>query len=69
MNLPSSSPLFQLDAPEVDDAFAESMGFVTTYLRALESARNDRIINDPFAGPLTRKQQSKTEKFLERGVE
>ncbi|KAG6966662.1 hypothetical protein JG688_00006664 [Phytophthora aleatoria] len=64
MDLPSSSPLFQLDAPEVDDAFAESMGFVTTYLRALESARNDRIINDPFAGPLTRKQQSKIEKFL-----
>ncbi|KAL3671757.1 hypothetical protein V7S43_003667 [Phytophthora oleae] len=58
------APLFQIDAPVVDDAFAESMGFVATYLRAVESARSDRIINDPFAKALTRKQQSKIEKFM-----
>lgn len=60
--MPSS--LFQVDAASVDDAFTESMGFVTTYLRAVESARNDSIINDPFAEPLTRKHQPKIEKFL-----
>ncbi|KAG7389654.1 hypothetical protein PHYPSEUDO_010051 [Phytophthora pseudosyringae] len=60
----SSSPLFQVDAPVVNDAFAESMGFVTTYLRAVESARNDPIITDPFAEPLTRKQRPKIEKFM-----
>ncbi|OWZ24062.1 O-methyltransferase [Phytophthora megakarya] len=48
----------------VDDNFAESMGFVTTFLRSLESARNDRIIHDPFAEPLTRDQKPKIEKFM-----
>ncbi|KAE9068341.1 hypothetical protein PF010_g27100 [Phytophthora fragariae] len=65
MDPTSPSSLFQVDAPTVDEAFAESMGFVTTYLRAVESARNDAIINDPFAEPLTRKQQPKIEKFME----
>ncbi|POM76083.1 O-methyltransferase [Phytophthora palmivora] len=64
MNFASSSPLFQTDASEVDDAFAESMGFVTTYLRGVESTRNDRIIHDPFAEPLTRNQQPKIEQFV-----
>ncbi|KAG6609732.1 putative O-methyltransferase [Phytophthora cinnamomi] len=59
-----SSLLFQVEAATVDDAFAESMGFVTTYLRAVESARSDAIINDPFAKPLTKKHQPKIEKFL-----
>ncbi|CAI5746746.1 unnamed protein product [Peronospora destructor] len=40
------------------------MGFVTTYLRAVESARNDRIIHDPFADLLTRKQQPEIEMFV-----
>ncbi|KAF4041081.1 Leucine carboxyl methyltransferase domain-containing protein [Phytophthora infestans] len=61
MDMDLLSPSSEL---ELDDAFAESMGFVTTYLRALETARNDRIINDPFAEPLTQKQQSKIDKFL-----
>ncbi|CEG48537.1 hypothetical protein F443_07955 [Plasmopara halstedii] len=65
MDPASSSSLLQVDCLEVDDAFAESMSFVTTYLRARESDRNDRIINDPFAKPLTRKQKPKIEKFLE----
>ncbi|GMF09472.1 unnamed protein product [Phytophthora lilii] len=66
MDPASSTPLFQVESPVVDNAFAESMGFVTTYLRALESARNDRIITDPFAEPLTRKQQPKIEEFLKK---
>ncbi|CAH0485506.1 unnamed protein product [Peronospora farinosa] len=40
------------------------MGFVTTYFRAVESARNDRIIHDPFAEPLTRKKQPEIETFV-----
>jgi methyltransferase (TIGR00027 family) len=64
MNPASVSPSFQVDDPVVDDAFGESMGFVTTYLRAVESARNNRIINDPFAGPLIQQQQAKIEKFM-----
>lgn len=60
---PASSSLLFRDDPVADDSFAEFSGFVTTYLRAVESARNDRIINDPFAELLTRKQQPKIEKF------
>ncbi|KAH7474719.1 hypothetical protein PRIC1_013154 [Phytophthora ramorum] len=56
--------LFQVSASQVDDTFAESMGFVTTYLRGVESARKNRLINDPFAEPLTRKQQQNIEKVL-----
>ncbi|KAI9895401.1 hypothetical protein PsorP6_018708 [Peronosclerospora sorghi] len=47
-----------------DDDFAELMGYVTTYLRGVVSARKDRIINDPFAKPLTRKHQAKLDKFI-----
>lgn len=61
---PVSPSALQDNALLVDDSFAESMGFVVTYLRALESARQDRIVNDPFAGPLTREQQPKIEKFM-----
>ncbi|KAE9296094.1 hypothetical protein PF008_g24097 [Phytophthora fragariae] len=60
----ASSSLIQEDAPHVDDAFAESMGFVTTYLRAVESARDDRIVNDPFAGPLTKKHKLKITELM-----
>ncbi|KAG1688339.1 hypothetical protein DVH05_003771 [Phytophthora capsici] len=60
----SSSSLFQVDSPVVDDTFAESMGFVTTYLRGVESSRSDRIVYDPFAEVLTQKQKPKIEKFM-----
>ncbi|KAH7464791.1 putative S-adenosyl-L-methionine-dependent methyltransferase [Phytophthora ramorum] len=63
MDSPAST-LFQEDAPQVDDTFAESMGFVTTYLRAVESARQDRLVNDPYAEPLTRKQHHEIKKFM-----
>ncbi|TDH65490.1 hypothetical protein CCR75_008030 [Bremia lactucae] len=59
-----SSSLLKAATFEVDDAIAESIAFVTTYMRAVESRREDRIINDPFAEPLTREQQSKIEKFM-----
>ncbi|RLN58672.1 hypothetical protein BBJ28_00025301, partial [Nothophytophthora sp. Chile5] len=39
----------------IDEKFAGSMCFVVTLMRALESAREDRIVSDPFAEPLTRK--------------
>ncbi|KAG7394008.1 hypothetical protein PHYBOEH_005931 [Phytophthora boehmeriae] len=45
-------------------ALYKSMGYLTTYLRAVESAREDRIINDPFAEPLTREQRSKIEHLM-----
>lgn len=64
MNPASSPSLFQANN-RGDDAFAESMGFVTTYLRAVESSRNDRIINDPFADPLIRKVKANIEIFIE----
>ncbi|GMF24940.1 unnamed protein product [Phytophthora fragariaefolia] len=60
----SPSSLFHADATTVDDAFAESMGFVTAYIRAVESSRPDAIIQDPYAEPLTKSQQSKIEEFL-----
>ncbi|EGZ19172.1 hypothetical protein PHYSODRAFT_312520 [Phytophthora sojae] len=58
------SSLAQEDAPRVDDAFAESMGYVTTYLRAVESARDGRIVNDPFAGSLTKKHSDEITKSM-----
>ncbi|KAG7394001.1 hypothetical protein PHYBOEH_005924 [Phytophthora boehmeriae] len=60
----TSSSLFQDDDPVVDDNFAQSMGFVTSYLRAIESTREDRIVNDPFAEPLVRKERPRIEKFM-----
>ncbi|KUF90051.1 mitochondrial chaperone BCS1-B [Phytophthora nicotianae] len=36
----------------VDDTFAQFTSFGTAYLRAIESMRSDRIVNDPFAGGL-----------------
>ncbi|KAG2527107.1 hypothetical protein JM16_001895 [Phytophthora kernoviae] len=60
----SSSLLFQDNDPVVDGNFAQSMSFVTAYLRALESARGDRIINDSFAEPLIRKERLRIEKFM-----
>ncbi|KAG6590834.1 putative O-methyltransferase [Phytophthora cinnamomi] len=67
METPASPSLLEEEAPHVDDAFAESMGFVTTYLRAVESARDDRIVNDPFAGPLTVNHKSKITEIM-RGL-
>ncbi|RLN88515.1 hypothetical protein BBJ28_00025351, partial [Nothophytophthora sp. Chile5] len=60
----SLSPPFQPNNRVVDDAFAQSMGFVTTYLRAVESARTDHIIYDPFAEPLTRKDRLQIQQFM-----
>ncbi|RLN69531.1 hypothetical protein BBJ28_00020560 [Nothophytophthora sp. Chile5] len=44
-----------LPGQQVDNEFAEAMGFMMAYVRSLETARVDRIINDPFAEPLSRK--------------
>ncbi|CAI5726635.1 unnamed protein product [Hyaloperonospora brassicae] len=60
-----SSPLVQDDPPVADDASAEWMAFVTSYLRGVESARDDRLIHDPFAAPLTRSRQPEIEKFVD----
>ncbi|RLN62129.1 hypothetical protein BBJ28_00017716 [Nothophytophthora sp. Chile5] len=40
--------------PALDAKFASSMGFVVALMRAIESDREDRIVHDPFAEPLTR---------------
>ncbi|RLN96102.1 hypothetical protein BBJ28_00024678 [Nothophytophthora sp. Chile5] len=53
-----------LPGQQVDNEFAEAMGFVTTYLRAVESARTDHIIYDPFAEPLTRKDRLQIQQFM-----
>ncbi|CAH0520046.1 unnamed protein product [Peronospora belbahrii] len=64
-----SLPLVQEEEdPVADDLDAEWMGFVTPYLRGVESARNDRIVDDPFAEPLTRKQQPKIQTFVNEGL-
>ncbi|KAK1944493.1 putative S-adenosyl-L-methionine-dependent methyltransferase [Phytophthora citrophthora] len=44
------------------------MGLVTTYLRAVESSRDDCIISDPFAEPLTKKYKLKIQESM-RGLE
>ncbi|ETP45769.1 hypothetical protein F442_07893 [Phytophthora nicotianae P10297] len=48
----------------VDDTFAQFTSFGTAYLRAIESMRSDRIVNDPFAGRLTRQKRVDLEKFF-----
>ncbi|KAG7389653.1 hypothetical protein PHYPSEUDO_010050 [Phytophthora pseudosyringae] len=53
-----------MQARRLDDVRAEFTGFGAAYLRALESSRTDRIVNDPFAGLLTQ-QEGEQEFFLQ----
>ena len=59
-----SVPLVYEETLLTNDAVVEWTGFVSTYLRAVESARNDRIIHDPFAESLIRKQRPELETFV-----
>uniref|UniRef100_M4BKW3 S-adenosyl-L-methionine-dependent methyltransferase n=1 Tax=Hyaloperonospora arabidopsidis (strain Emoy2) TaxID=559515 RepID=M4BKW3_HYAAE len=60
-----SSPLVLDDPPVVDNPGAEWMALVTSYLRGVESSRDDRLIHDPFAEPLSRSRQPEIEKFID----
>ncbi|KAH7474718.1 hypothetical protein KRP22_003605 [Phytophthora ramorum] len=53
-----------METTTVDDAFAQFSGIGTAYLRALESTRADRLINDPFADVLTRDSRGELEQRL-----
>ncbi|RLN73928.1 hypothetical protein BBJ28_00004466 [Nothophytophthora sp. Chile5] len=52
------------DSHVMDEKFAGSMCFVVTFMRALESDRADRVVNDPFAEPLVRKARPTLQRLL-----
>jgi methyltransferase (TIGR00027 family) len=54
-----------MEAQRGDDAVEGLSGFGTAYLRALESARPDRILNDAFAELLTQPKRAELESLLE----
>ncbi|EGZ16053.1 hypothetical protein PHYSODRAFT_507170 [Phytophthora sojae] len=51
------------------NSFTELTGFGTAYMRAIESARDDCVYNDPFAGLLTQRNRNELEKFLKGTAE
>ncbi|KAG6609995.1 putative O-methyltransferase [Phytophthora cinnamomi] len=51
------------------DLFTEFTGFGTAYMRAIESTREDRVYNDPFAESLTQQSRTELEKFLQGSSE
>ncbi|KAG6963212.1 hypothetical protein JG687_00006699 [Phytophthora cactorum] len=53
-----------MQASCVDDTFAKFTGFGAAYLRAIESMRSDRIVNDPFPMRLTHQNRAELEKLL-----
>ncbi|KAG6966663.1 hypothetical protein JG688_00006665 [Phytophthora aleatoria] len=53
-----------MQASCVDDTFAKFTGFGAAYLRAIESMRSDRIVNDAFAMRLTHQNRAELEKLL-----
>ncbi|KAE9003495.1 hypothetical protein PR003_g17932 [Phytophthora rubi] len=52
-----------MDVSCTSDSFTEFSGFETASMRAIESARDDRIYNDSFAELLTHQNRAELEKF------
>ncbi|KAG2935845.1 hypothetical protein PC119_g443 [Phytophthora cactorum] len=52
-----------MQASCVDDTFAKFTGFGAAYLRAIESMRSDRIVNDPFPMRLTHQNRLDTRAY------